>query len=130
MQRHGMAAVFRLIPEEIKTIKELDLPEQLARLIDVSEGLVLVTGPTGFGKSTTLASLIHTISHQIATVMQTGKQHGMITFEGAMQDLIHKGLMSKEDGANFLRRRSGGTRNLPGSTPPGGIRLAPNVASN
>ncbi len=43
MQRHGMAAVFRLIPEEIKTIKELDLPEQLARLIDVSEGLVLVT---------------------------------------------------------------------------------------
>src|SRR5712691_5028682 len=61
MQRNGIAAAFRLIPEQIKTIKELDLPEQLARLIDVSEGLILVTGPTGSGKSTTLASLIHTI---------------------------------------------------------------------
>jgi Tfp pilus assembly pilus retraction ATPase PilT len=63
-------------------------------------------------------------------VMQTGKQHGMITFEGAMQDLIHKGLISKEDGANFLRRRNAGSKNLPGTTPPAGIRLAPNVASN
>ena len=62
MQRNGIAAVFRLIPEQIKTIRELDLPEQLATLIDVSEGLVLVTGPTGSGKSTTLASLIHTIN--------------------------------------------------------------------
>ncbi len=62
MQRNGIAACFRLIPEDIKTIKELDLPDQLASLIDVSEGLVLVTGPTGSGKTTTLASLIHTIN--------------------------------------------------------------------
>src|SRR6266581_679235 len=62
MQRNGVSAVLRLIPEEIKTIRELDLPEQLASLIDVSEGLILVTGPTGSGKSTTLASLIHTIN--------------------------------------------------------------------
>src|SRR5262249_7925162 len=55
--------VLRLIPEEIKTIRELDLPEQLAGLINISEGLVLVTGPTGSGKSTTLAALIHTINH-------------------------------------------------------------------
>ncbi|MGZ8843655.1 MAG: type IV pilus twitching motility protein PilT [Pyrinomonadaceae bacterium] len=65
MQRNGISAVFRLIPEEIKTIRELDLPEQLAQLIDVSEGLILVTGPTGSGKSTTLASLIHTINHDL-----------------------------------------------------------------
>src|SRR6266508_6143773 len=64
MHRHGIAAAFRLIPETIKTISELDLPEQLASLIDVSEGLVLVTGPTGSGKSTTLASLIHTINRE------------------------------------------------------------------
>jgi twitching motility protein PilT len=64
MQRHGISAVLRLIPEEIKTISELDLPDQLASLIDVAEGLVLVTGPTGSGKSTTLASLIHTINQQ------------------------------------------------------------------
>jgi len=61
-QRKGVAAVFRLIPEQIQTIQELGLPETLENLINVSEGLVLVTGPTGSGKSTTLASLIHTIN--------------------------------------------------------------------
>src|SRR5882762_8558744 len=64
MQRKGVCAVFRLIPENIKTIDELDLPEQLASLIDIYEGLILVTGPTGSGKSTTLASLIHTINEK------------------------------------------------------------------
>ena len=53
---------FRLIPEHIKTIEELDLPEQLCELINVSEGLILVTGPTGSGKSTTLAALINEIN--------------------------------------------------------------------
>ena len=257
MQRHGVAACFRLIPENIKTIAELDLPEQLCDLINASEGLVLVTGPTGSGKSTTLASLIHEINlkqqahiitiedpiefvhqnyrslisqrevashtksfhtalraalredpdiilvgemrdletislaitaaetghlvfatlhtnsavktidrvidvfpesqqtqirvmlseslrgvvaqallprpdhrgrvpaievlvnvpavanliregktHQIHTVMQTSRAHGMATFETSTHDLIHKGLVSQEDGMNFLRRRS------------------------
>ena len=259
MQRNGISAVLRLIPEEIKTIRELDLPEQLGQLIDVSEGLVLVTGPTGSGKSTTLAALIHTINqdekahiitvedpiefvhqnhtslisqrelgshtksfnaalraalredpdiilvgemrdletislaitaaetghlvfgtlhtnsaiktvdrvidvfpeaqqtqirvmlseslrgvvaqsllprpdhqgrvpaveilvnvpavanliregktHQIANVMQTGRAQGMMTFENCVQDLIQKGLVSREDGLSFLRRRSAG----------------------
>src|SRR6266576_1289885 len=259
MQRDGVAAVFRLIPENIKTIDELDLPEQLANLIDASEGLILVTGPTGSGKSTTLAAMIQTINdkqqahiitiedpiefvhennrclisqrelashtksfgaalraalredpdiilvgemrdletislaitaaetghlvfgtlhtnsaiktidrvidvfpegqqtqirvmlseslrgvvaqallprpdhqgrvpvveilinmpavanliregktHQIANVMQTGRSHGMMTFESAIHELIQKGLISKEDGMSFLRRRSAG----------------------
>jgi len=47
-------------------------------------------------------------THQIATVMQTGRAHGMVTFEAGVHDLIHKGLISKEDGASFLRRRNGG----------------------
>lgn len=64
MQRNGLGAVFRLIPENIQTISELGLPEQLLDLVDVSEGLVLVTGPTGSGKSTTLASIIHTINER------------------------------------------------------------------
>jgi twitching motility protein PilT len=278
MQRNGIAGVFRLIPENIKTIDELDLPEQLASLIDASEGLILVTGPTGSGKSTTLASLIHTINekqqahiitiedpiefvhenhrclisqrelashtksfgaalraalredpdiilvgemrdletislaitaaetghlvfatlhtnsaiktidrvidvfpegqqtqirvmlseslrgvvaqallprpdhqgrvpvveilvnvpavanliregktHQIASVMQTGRTHGMITFDGAIHDLIQKGLISKEDGASFLRRRSAG-KQLGGSGGHG-MRLANSPAS-
>jgi twitching motility protein PilT len=62
MQRNGIAAVFRLIPEKAQSVEELGLPDQLLDLIDVSEGLILVTGPTGSGKSTTLASLIHTIN--------------------------------------------------------------------
>jgi twitching motility protein PilT len=278
MQRNGISAVLRLIPENIKTIDELDLPEQLASLIDASEGLILVTGPTGSGKSTTLASLIHTInekqqahiitiedpiefvhenhrclisqrelaSHtksfgaalraalredpdiilvgemrdletislaitaaetghlvfatlhtnsaiktidrvidvfpegqqtqirvmlseslrgvvaqallprpdhqgrvpvveilvnvpavanlireaktfQIASAMQTGRAHGMVTFEGAIHDLIQKGLISKEDAASFLRRRSAG-KQLSGSGSHG-MRLANNPAS-
>jgi twitching motility protein PilT len=61
-QRNGIGAVFRLIPETIKTVQELGLPEHLLDLIDVSEGLILVTGPTGSGKSTTLASLVQTIN--------------------------------------------------------------------
>ena len=62
MQRKGVAAVFRLIPEEPETVEELGLPRQLLDLLDASEGIVLVTGPTGSGKSTTLASLIHSIN--------------------------------------------------------------------
>lgn len=61
-QRHGIGAVFRRIPESIKTTQELGLPSNITDLLDVSEGLILVTGPTGSGKSTTLASLIHTIN--------------------------------------------------------------------
>ena len=59
MQQRGAAAVFREIPEEIKTIEDLGLPEVLKDLPMLSKGLVLVTGPTGSGKSTTLAALIH-----------------------------------------------------------------------
>lgn len=272
-QRNGIGASFRLIPEGIKTIKELDLPEQLVDLIDVSEGLILLTGPTGAGKTTTLAALIHSINveqqkhiitiedpiefvhenhrclinqrevaghtksfsgalraalredpdiilvgemrdletislaitaaetghlvfatlhtnsavktvdriidvfpeaqqaqirvmlaeslrgvaaqallpradrtgrvpvleilvnvsavanliregktHQIPSMMQTGRAHGMTTFETAIQDLIQKGLISKEDGSSFLRRRSAG-KQLTGQGSQG-IRLA------
>lgn len=62
MQRRGMGAVFRVIPEVIKRVEELGLPSTLNNLIDTPKGLVLVTGPTGSGKSTTLAALIHTIN--------------------------------------------------------------------
>lgn len=278
MQRNGISAVFRLIPEEIKTIRELDLPEQLSQLIDVSEGLVLVTGPTGSGKSTTLASMIHTINldhhahiitiedpiefvhenrnclisqrelashtksfnaalraalredpdiilvgemrdletislaitaaetghlvlgtlhtnsaiktidriidvfpeaqqtqirvmlseslrgvvaqallprpdhkgrvpaveilvnmpavanliregktHQITNVMQTGRAHGMVTFESGVQDLMQKGLISKEDGLSFLRRRSGGKQQTSNSATAGARLTSPAI---
>ncbi len=47
-------------------------------------------------------------THQIASVMQTGRAHGMVTFEGAVHDLIQRNLISQEDGASFLRRRVAG----------------------
>jgi twitching motility protein PilT len=56
--RHGVGAVFRQIPIDILTAEQLALPEAVVRLGDLSKGLVLVTGPTGSGKSTTLAAIV------------------------------------------------------------------------
>lgn len=58
MQKYGVAAVFRQIPEEIMTAEMLGLPAVVSKLASLPRGLVLVTGPTGSGKSTTLAAII------------------------------------------------------------------------
>ena len=58
VQKYGAAAVFRLIPSKILTCEQLGLPEAVKRLAYLKKGLVLVTGPTGSGKSTTLAAII------------------------------------------------------------------------
>jgi twitching motility protein PilT len=62
IQRGDVAAVYRLIPGTILSIDELGLPPVTARFAELPRGLVLVTGPTGSGKSTTLAALIDTIN--------------------------------------------------------------------
>ncbi|MBX3039877.1 MAG: type IV pilus twitching motility protein PilT [Bdellovibrionaceae bacterium] len=62
MQRKGLGAVFRIIPEKILSAQELGLPPGIMDMIDCDKGLILVTGPTGSGKSTTLAALIHHIN--------------------------------------------------------------------
>ncbi|HTP64689.1 MAG TPA: type IV pilus twitching motility protein PilT [Geobacteraceae bacterium] len=62
MQHRGIAAVFRIIPNKILTANELDLPEGVRRLTILKKGMVLVTGPTGSGKSTTLAAMIDLIN--------------------------------------------------------------------
>jgi twitching motility protein PilT len=61
-ERGAVGAAFRLIPDRIKTLEELGLPTRLHELAEKPRGLVLVTGPTGSGKSTTLASLLHYIN--------------------------------------------------------------------
>ena len=63
-QRGSVGAVYRLIPEEIKGFQELALPAVLATLADRPRGMVLVTGPTGSGKSTTLAAMLDKINKE------------------------------------------------------------------
>jgi twitching motility protein PilT len=58
MQRNGVAAVFRQIPNNIMSCEQLGLPSVIAKLATLPRGLVIVTGPTGSGKSTTLAAII------------------------------------------------------------------------
>jgi len=64
VQRGCVAGVFRTIGENIPTVEELGLPESVQRLALLPRGLVCVTGPTGSGKSTTLAAMINLINHQ------------------------------------------------------------------
>ncbi|MEA2564297.1 MAG: twitching motility protein PilT [Acidobacteriota bacterium] len=61
-QENGAGAVFRIIPEEIVPLEQLNLPKAIEGLAHSQQGLVLVTGPTGSGKSTTLAAIIDKIN--------------------------------------------------------------------
>src|SRR5919197_1600202 len=61
-QKESSGAAFRLIPDELKTLEELGIPPTLHQLAEKPRGVVLITGPTGSGKSTTLAALIDEIN--------------------------------------------------------------------
>jgi twitching motility protein PilT len=63
-QRGAVGGAFRLIPWEIRTFRELGLPEVVSSLCEKPRGLILVTGPTGSGKSTTLASMIDKVNSE------------------------------------------------------------------
>ncbi len=76
-QRKGLAAVFRTIPSKILTADDLKLPEAVRKFGMLSKGLVLVTGPTGSGKSTTLAALVDLIN-------ETRKDH-ILTIEDPIE---------------------------------------------
>lgn len=60
--RNGTSAVFRTIPSVVPTMEELELPPIMRRFAELEKGLILVTGPTGSGKSTTLASMVNHIN--------------------------------------------------------------------
>ena len=81
MQRNGVAAVFREIPTQIMTCEQLGLPPVVAKLATLPRGLVLVTGPTGSGKSTTLAAIIDEAN-------RTRKDH-IITIEDPIE-FVHQ----------------------------------------
>jgi len=61
-QANGMAAAFRLLPTRILTVDQLGLPPQVLRFAEMNRGLVVVTGPPGSGKSTTLAAIVDHIN--------------------------------------------------------------------
>ena len=85
MQHRGIGGVFRIIPTKILTADDLQLPEGVLRMTNFKKGLVLVTGPTGSGKSTTLAAMIDLIN-------STRKEH-ILTLEDPLE-FIHENKQS------------------------------------
>lgn len=77
----GVGGVFRLIPSEVLTFEDLKLPDTLKKFCNLSKGLVLVTGPTGSGKSTTLAAMIDYINK--------GRADHIITIEDPIE-FVHQ----------------------------------------
>jgi twitching motility protein PilT len=85
MQHRGIAAVFRIIPSKIFSADDLALPEAVRKLTMLKKGLVLVTGPTGSGKSTTLAAMIDLIN--------STRQEHILTLEDPLE-FIHENKMA------------------------------------
>lgn len=79
IQRGTLAAVFRAIPFEVPTLDKLGLPADVRRLCTLPRGLILVTGPTGSGKSTTLAAMIN--------YMNSNFEYNMVTIEDPIEFL-------------------------------------------
>ena len=80
-QENGAAAVFRIVPESVISADALGLPPAIASLADLAKGLVLVTGPTGSGKSTTLAAVIDRINR--------GQDRHVVTIEDPVE-FVHE----------------------------------------
>ena len=85
VQSQGLGAVFRVIPSKVPTLEELNLPHTVKRLTQLSNGLVLVTGPTGSGKSTTLAAMVDEINKS--------SQRHVISIEDPIE-FLHKPIKS------------------------------------
>jgi twitching motility protein PilT len=80
VHNNGLSAVFRVIPPKIKTLEELGLPDVVTKVLDNHQGLILVTGATGQGKSTTLAGMVDYIN--------TNRAHHVLTIEDPIE-FIH-----------------------------------------
>jgi twitching motility protein PilT len=80
-QNRGAGAVFRTIPAKILTLEELGMGEVFRKITDVPRGLVLVTGPTGSGKSTTLAAMVD--------YLNTNRHHHILTIEDPIE-FVHE----------------------------------------
>ena len=83
MERRGFGGAFRLVPSKIRTLRELGIPESVYGLARAKNGLVLVTGATGSGKSTTLAAMLDLINKE--------KNYHIITLEDPIEFIHPKG---------------------------------------
>jgi twitching motility protein PilT len=109
LQRNSVGGAFRLIPREIKPLEALGVPDTVARFAQLPRGLVLVTGPTGSGKSTTLAALIDLVNrtradhivtvedpieflhnHQMSLVNQREVGHDTHSFAAALKHVLRQ----------------------------------------
>ena len=97
-QKGAVGAVYRLIPERIRALDELGLPPVLSELADRPRGLVLVTGPTGSGKSTTLAAMIDRIN--------LSRHAHILTIEDPIEYCQHKTALVNQRGCTPTRRAS------------------------
>jgi twitching motility protein PilT len=84
-QARGLGSAFRIVPNRLPTLEELELPPVMKKLTNMANGLVLVTGPTGSGKTTTLAALVNEINRS--------SQRHVITVEDPIE-FIHENLKS------------------------------------
>ena len=84
-QLNGIAGVFRIVPEKVPTLEELSFPRAFKSFLSYTTGLILVTGPTGSGKSTTLAAMIDYIN--------TNRACNILTIEDPIE-FIHKNKLS------------------------------------
>jgi twitching motility protein PilT len=84
-QCHGLGSVFRVVAREIPTLAQLGMPEAIRSLTQQGNGLVIVTGPTGSGKTTTLAAMVHEIN-------STAQRH-VITIEDPIE-FVHEPIQS------------------------------------
>ncbi len=109
--RLGAAAVFRTIPTVIPTMEELGLPPVLKRFAELEKGLVLVTGPTGSGKSTTLASMINHINLNFAKHVLT-VEDPVEFFHNSKKSLINHREVG-QDTKSFARALKGALREDP-----------------
>ena len=109
--RNGAAAVFRTIPSEVPTIDELDLPGVMRRFAELEKGIVLVTGATGSGKSTTLASLINHININMGKHIIT-IEDPVEFFHHSKQSLINHREIGR-DTASFARALKSALREDP-----------------
>jgi twitching motility protein PilT len=89
-EKGNLAAALRLIPNEIATIEQLGLPPVVTKFADYPRGLVLVTGPTGSGKSTTLAALVNKINHERAEHIVTIEDPIEFTHKSAKSVIVQR----------------------------------------